>query len=846
MGIPVQTLLVILMTVMTAQSFAQNEFYDWSASPTPPTISNIQYDNNPPTFAGGDALQAQIVRTEFGVPHITAHSLEELAFGVGIAYSQDNFCIIADQMLKVNSKRALYFGPGVDNVNVISDFAYLALGVKKRAESTYESLSENSRAMIRGYVRGVNQYLAETGVENLAPECAGGAWVKPITEHELFANFLSMVLLKSGELFKEAYLAAHPPQPAEQEQQQGPQPPTEQILRGLTVPMHDHRSAELGSNGWALGRDLTKSGRGALLANPHFANSGNLRFYEMHLKIPGHMNTTGVGIASFPLVQIGFNEHFGWTHTVSVPSSQFVMYKLRLAPNDPQKYIYQTLSGETQIRPIVSENLAIEVGMNGHAAQTLEHTIYRSHFGLMVAVPPAGLEWTQETAFAVRDANIDNYDIVDHWLGMNLATNLEEFKRPFKELSGLSWVNTMYADKEGNAFFIDGSSVPHLTPQALELLSTNPELIAIREQTGIVMLPGEHQVFEWLPTRRGLVPFEGKPQLLRSDFVQNSNDSYWLTHPDSPITNVSPMYGPINTPQRARTKMSLKMLGDAAGEDGLWTAREIWQNLYSNRGYHSEALREELIRRCQAHPSKRVRVRGFWPLPFGIVNIREACQALEGWDGLYNNDSRGAHVFRGFTAFLGEEDFVVPFDPEHPLTTPRDLKARNEQDRDPALVALAKGVEALQVAHIPMNARLGDIQFLQLVNPDGSPMGAPLPKHGGYESDGVFNIMGRGSLDDGTRLPRSQYDWIRGTGIAVDYGYPVGTGTSFAFALEYTDQGPEAYGILTYSQSVNSSSPHFRDQDELYAEKGFRRILYSDREIEENAISEVKTYRSSN
>ena len=43
-----------------------------------------------------------------------------------------------------------------------------------------------------------------------------------------------------------------------------------------------------GSNAVAVGRDRSFNGRGMLLANPHFPWVGGMRFYEMHLTIPGH------------------------------------------------------------------------------------------------------------------------------------------------------------------------------------------------------------------------------------------------------------------------------------------------------------------------------------------------------------------------------------------------------------------------------------------------------------------------------------------------------------------------------------------------------------------------------
>ena len=55
--------------------------------------------------------------------------------------------------------------------------------------------------------------------------------------------------------------------------------------------------------------------------------------------------------------------------------------------------------------------------------------------------------------------------------------------------------------------------------------------------------------------------------------------------------------------------------------------------------------------------------------------------------------------------------------------------------------------------------------------------------------------------------------------------------------LGWTEDGPEAEALLSYSQSGDPNSPHFDDQTQLYAEKAWRPIRYTPVDIEENAVS---------
>ena len=58
--------------------------------------------------------EATVTRTEYGVPHIVADDWGSLGFGLGHAVSGDHGCIIADQVLRARSERALFLGPGDD------------------------------------------------------------------------------------------------------------------------------------------------------------------------------------------------------------------------------------------------------------------------------------------------------------------------------------------------------------------------------------------------------------------------------------------------------------------------------------------------------------------------------------------------------------------------------------------------------------------------------------------------------------------------------------------------------------------------------------------------------------
>src|ERR1700734_3776059 len=62
---------------------------------------------------GGGAARypATIVRTAYGVPHITARDFGSLGYGYGFALASDDLCTMAQTYVTVEGERSRYFGP---------------------------------------------------------------------------------------------------------------------------------------------------------------------------------------------------------------------------------------------------------------------------------------------------------------------------------------------------------------------------------------------------------------------------------------------------------------------------------------------------------------------------------------------------------------------------------------------------------------------------------------------------------------------------------------------------------------------------------------------------------------
>jgi acyl-homoserine-lactone acylase len=723
----------------------------------------------PPAGQGPLVYDAEIRRTEFGIPHIKARDYESLGFGAGYAYAEDNLCVLARRIVDVNAHRSRYFGETTANVR--SDFFHQRLIDAGAVEAMLEGAgglpgpSAEVRAATRGYAAGYSRYLRDTGVDRLPdPTCRGAAWVREIDELDLWRH-LHVSLIRAGQAaFQTPIVTAAPPGGFGAAALSTPEVDPESAL--ATIEAAD--DGPPGSNAYALGSDATQGGGGMVLGNPHFPWQGHDRFYRMHLTIPGELDVTGASLHGNAVVHIGHNEHVAWTHTVST-AQRFTLYRLTLLPGSPTTYLYDGAP-----REMTEREVTIQVPGPGGELEERSHTFYETHYGPVVQM--AGLPWTSTVAFALRDVNVDNGRAADAWLAMNKAGSVAELRAALDRHQGIPWVNTIAADADGVAFYGDHSVVPHVTP-------------AMMADCGWPALDGSRSDCEWGSDEDAAVPGifgpGNLPVLERSDYATNMNNSYWLSNADAPLEGFAPIIGSERSNIGLRARLGLKMVQQRLdGTDGLegtgFTLDRLQEVMFNNRNLGAELVRDDLVDHCRANPAVQVGAT--------IVALSEACDVLAAWDLRVERDSRGAHLFREFANFGGIR-FAVGFDANDPVNTPHTLDTADPR----VLNALGQAVQRLTTAGLPLDARLGDVQYVVRE-------GERIEIHGGPGGEGIFNVITapfQGAL-----------------------GYPeVIHGASFVMTAELTPDGPRSAAILTYSQSQNPASPHHADQTRLYSEK---------------------------
>ncbi|WP_205995847.1 penicillin acylase family protein, partial [Pseudomonas viridiflava] len=91
--------------------------------------------------------------------------------------------------------------------------------------------------------------------------------------------------------------------------------------------------------------------------------------------IPGKLDVMGAALPGLPIINIGFNQHLAWTHTVD-SSKHFTLYRLQLDPKDPTRYL---LDGKSL--PLNKQTVTVQVKQADGQVVPVSRDVYSSQFG---------------------------------------------------------------------------------------------------------------------------------------------------------------------------------------------------------------------------------------------------------------------------------------------------------------------------------------------------------------------------------------------------------------------------------------------------------------------------------
>ncbi|WP_420031761.1 penicillin acylase family protein [Streptomyces sp. cg28] len=739
----------------------------------------------------GGGLSATIRYTEYGIPHIEAKDYTNLGFGTGWAQAADQVCTLADGFVTLRGERSRWFGADAapDGSlssaagNLSSDLYFKGVRQSRTVEKLLATPAPAgpSKAVkdgMRGWAAGYNAWLRQNRVTD--PACKGAAWVRPVTELDVAARGFAISVLGGQGRGIDGITAAQPPSstttanPALTD--------TKKLARAASE-LFSQEDSDMGSNAVAFSGATTANGRGLLLGNPHYPWQGGRRFWQSQQTIPGELNVMGGSLLGTTTISIGHNAHVAWSHTVATGVT-LNLHQLTLDSSDPTTYLVDG-------KPEKMTKRTVTVPVKG--GKDVTRTQWWTRYGPVVTSLGASLPlpWTATTAYALNDPNAVNLRASDTALGFSKARSTDDVLASLRRTQGIPWVNTIAADSAGHSLFTQSQVLPRVTDDLAARCST-PLGKATYPASGVAVLDGSRGDCALGSDKDAVQPGifgpAKMPVLKDAPYAENSNDSAWLANADRPLTGYERIFGTVGTPRSMRTRGAVEDVAAMAGQGGL-TVADLQKQQFADRAPAGDLAAADTARACAALPG------GTATGSDGkAVDVSAACDVLKSWDRTMGTGSRGALLFDRFwrrltAAVPAAQLWKVPFSAADPVGTPNTLDTQV-----PAFAAaLADTVAELRAADIPLNAKLGDHQF---VVRDGR----RIPVHGGTEGLGVWNKV--------------EPVWNAAGG-----GYTeVVHGSSYIQAVGW-DGGrcPVARTLLTYSQSSNPNSAHFSDQTRLFS-----------------------------
>ncbi len=756
--------------------------------------------------------QATITRTSHGIPHVVAGDWGSLGFGHGYATAQTNLCNLADTLVTGRGERSRWFGPTrryedqvtLSATNLQTDALFTDIRNRKVVEKLLADPKRGpgaqAKAMVRGYVAGVNKYLRDIGgaSEVHDPTCRGRGYLKPnVTALDLWYGVYAANLLASTGVFVPQIVDAAPPT-------EGGLPlgdaafakaPKVTDKEALMAALGKDPRAPFGSNATALGSAATSTGRGMILGNPHFPWRGRYRFEQVQLTIPGVYDVAGASLIGSPVINIGWNRNVAWSHTVST-AYRFTPYEYKLLGN-PTTYLTDSGPKELDRRTVT-----IKVKRADGTIGTTTEDLYRTGQGYVLSDLDTFMPWTPVSFFALRDANAEQLRTVDTFLNMGKARTVRDLLRRQDAAGGMPWVNTTAADRNGDVVYADHSVVPNVSNALVNECAT-PTGQVLFNVAGLPALDGTFATSRcrWGTdpdaSRPGIFGPENLPEAFRKDWVANANDSYWLPNPKQRLEGFARIIGCEKCERTLRTRMVYRYVIDRLKKAKV-TPLALRGFEHQNRIMGAELARRggDLVDVCEA------------------ANGGTSCDVLRKWDGRSNRDSVGTHIFQEFMLRALDANtpiWQVPFSSSDPVNTPRDLNEGNPE----VVQAMSDALAYLAGKNVKPATPWGR---LQVAGDEGAP---PIGLGGGDGFVGNANVVS-------TRLPGANKDKL----------IPVSYGSSHIQAVSFLDAGKVlARTILTYSQSTDPTSIWSSDQTRLFSQKKWVSFAFTPAQIRADRIS---------
>jgi acyl-homoserine-lactone acylase len=353
----------------------------------------------------------EIIRDNYGVPHIYAPSDAEVAYGFAWAQAEDHFKLIQEGYLAGNG----LLGKLIGLKGAGADFLTQLIQSEETVDKYYNTLDKKFIALAEAFAEGLNAYAKKYPEQILEKK------LFPLTVKKLL-RYTQLQLFISNEADKLV---------------------SGIVNNSLSWPYKIEEDSK-GSNLLAISRNRTGSDETFLAINTHQPLEGPTSWYEAHLVSKEGTNIIGAAFPGTPCILTGANEYLGWTHTVNYPDKADV-YALQMHPKKKDVYL---VDGKPYKLEKFKAKLTLKfLGIN----IPIKKKFYKSIYGPTLK--------NKTGVYSVRTPSTTTIKAIEQWWKMNKATNFSEFYEAL-EMKALPGYNIGYADRNDTIFYISNGKIP--------------------------------------------------------------------------------------------------------------------------------------------------------------------------------------------------------------------------------------------------------------------------------------------------------------------------------------------------------------------------------------------------
>jgi acyl-homoserine lactone acylase PvdQ len=347
-----------------------------------------------------------IQRDRWGVPHIYGQSMQAVAFGDGYVQAEDHLDPMLRLFLMARGELSRVEGASA----AAADLTERTFMHREITERTWSAVPQATRDYYQAFADGINRYM-ETHAQEKQP------WYWKVEAQDI-ATYLRYTVMRYS--FRVAASKLGGPAAT---------PPGE------------------GSNAYAISASRSATGHAMLHGDPHLPWSGENRMgYEVHLKSP-EIDIAGTGFFGEPIPLIGHNADVAWTATNNAANTADV-FEEKIDPKDPDRY----LDSDGQWKRMQKRTIHMDVRQADGSMKSVEKVLRYTRRGPYMEVRGHG--------YSIAIARWRDFpDVLTGSILRAKARNVDDFRAALAQYPLDKW-NLIYADRQGNIFYVDNGVFP--------------------------------------------------------------------------------------------------------------------------------------------------------------------------------------------------------------------------------------------------------------------------------------------------------------------------------------------------------------------------------------------------